>query len=145
MPTGLATTWGYPIGAVAGNYKTMLDGDHPLTYELGMTSYPPSFAAGYFQSPLNAIPTRDYKQLTSPVSAFGKKRRKNVKRKTVRRRKGIKRKSVRRRKTIRITKKMCKKFLRKRSRNPITGNKIKRGGSVYKKFIKMCKKFGLKV
>jgi hypothetical protein len=114
-----------------------------------MTSYPPSFAAGYFQSPLNSISTRDYKQLTAPVSAFGKKRRKNIKRKkTVRRRKGVKRKTVRRkvRRTVRkITKKMCKKFLRKRSRNPITGNKIKRGGSVYKKFIKMCKKFGLRV
>jgi hypothetical protein len=69
MPTGLATTWGYPIGAVANNYSTMLVGDHPLTYEESMTSYPPSFAAGYFQSPLTPIATRN-------LSAFGRRKSK---------------------------------------------------------------------
>jgi len=78
MPTGLTSAWGYPIGAVAGNYKTMLDGDHPLTYELGMTSYPPSFAAGYFQSPLTAIATKN--NVFTPQSAFGKQRNRKTKR-----------------------------------------------------------------
>jgi hypothetical protein len=77
MPTGLATTWGYPIGAVANNYKTMLDGDHPLTYEESLTSYPPSFAAGYFQSPLVPIATRNEYKGSVPVSAFGRKTRRS--------------------------------------------------------------------
>jgi hypothetical protein len=80
MPTGLATTWGYPIGAVANNYKTMLDGDHPLTYEESLTSYPPSFAAGYFQSPLVPIATRNEYKGSVPVSAFGRKSRRKTRR-----------------------------------------------------------------
>jgi hypothetical protein len=82
MPTGLTTTWGYPVGAVANQFQTMMAGDHPLTYELGMTSYPPSFAAGYgsygsnLQSP---ILSAGY----TPQSAFGRtKRRSKSKRKT---------------------------------------------------------------
>ena len=91
MPTGLATTWGYPIGAVANNYKTMLDGDHPLTYEESLTSYPPSFAAGYFQSPLVSIATRNDYKSSGPVSAFGRKTRRTQKtRKTRRKAKGKK-------------------------------------------------------
>ena len=79
MPTGLTTAWGYPPGAVANRFKTMLDGDHPLTYELGLTSYPPIFAAGYnnygseFQSPLTPIAQSNN---VATQSAFGKRKRK---------------------------------------------------------------------
>jgi len=77
MPTGLTTAWGYPVGAVANQFQTMMMGDHPLTYELGMTSYPPSFAAG-FQSPLVGIANGN--SMRTPKSAFGKKKRKTTKR-----------------------------------------------------------------
>ena len=75
MPTGLTTTWGYPVGAVANQFQTMMSGDHPLTYELGMTSYPPSFAAGYFQSPLTTKVN-----LYTPQSAFGRRKTRRSKR-----------------------------------------------------------------
>ena len=82
MPTGLTTTWGYPPGAVANRFKTMLDGDHPLTYELGLTSYPPSFAPGYFQSPI--LPIAQQNMIATPQSAFGRRRRRKSKKSTKR-------------------------------------------------------------
>ena len=70
MPTGLTSAWGYPPGAVANQFQTMLSGDHPLTYELGMSSYPPIFAAdGQFQSPLTPIATQNN------VVNFGRRRK----------------------------------------------------------------------
>jgi transposase len=39
----------------------------------------------------------------------------------------------------RFSKKMCKKFLKKKGRNPLTGRKIKRNGKVYKKLMRDCK------
>ena len=60
MPTGLTTAWGYPPGAVANQFQTMMVGDQPLTYQLGMSSYPPIFAAdGQFQSPLTSIANKN--------------------------------------------------------------------------------------
>jgi len=113
MPTGATSAWGYPIGAVGGQFNTMLEGDHPLTYEQSMTSYPAKFPNGKFQSPLK-----------TNLSGFGYKRRK--------------------RKVKRFSKKMCKKFLKKKNINPLTGRKIKRNGKIYKKFIKDCKFYKLK-
>jgi hypothetical protein len=75
MPTGLTTAWGYPTGAVANQFQTMMAGDHPLTYELGMTSYPPSFgAAGQFQSPLTPIAAKNF---SATIMNFGKRHRKH--------------------------------------------------------------------
>ena len=68
MPTGVTSAWGYPIPYVNSRLQTMLNGDHPLTYELGMTSYPPTFPAGQFQSPLTPIATMN-------ANAFGKSKR----------------------------------------------------------------------
>jgi hypothetical protein len=110
MPTGITSAWGYPINAVGGQIKTMLSGDHPLTYELGMTSYPPTFPGGIYQSPLTPV-------VNSSLSAFGKSKR--------------------------ISKKMCKLFLKNKSQNPLTGRKIKRSGNVFKKLIKDCEHHGL--
>ena len=62
MPTGLTTAWGYPIGAIGGQFNTMLAGDHPLTYEESLTSYPPTFINGKLQTPLTA------------ANAFGKRK-----------------------------------------------------------------------
>jgi len=45
----------------------------------------------------------------------------------------------RKRKVKRFRKKMCKKFLKKKGRNPLTGRKIKRNGKVYKKLMRDCK------
>ena len=73
MPTGLATTWGYPIGSVANRFQTMVSGKHPLTYELGLSSYPPSFVNGEYESPLMSI-SRQNNTFPSQ-SAFGKKNR----------------------------------------------------------------------
>jgi hypothetical protein len=108
MPTGVTNAWGYPIGALAGQLNTMTIGDHPLTYELGMTSYPPTFPGGKFQSPLYG--------LTPSASAFGSRR---------------------------ISKKSCKLFLKNKSRNPLTGRKIKRGGKTFKKLMKECQRHKL--
>ena len=73
MPTGLTSAWGYPIypSGVGGQFKTMLQGDHPLTYELSMSSYPPTFPGGKFQSPLTPI-------AASNMVAFGKKKKKVI-------------------------------------------------------------------
>ena len=103
MPTGLTSALGYPPGAIGGQFNTMLQGDHPLTYENSLTSYPPTFPGGIFQSPLNVN------------FAFGNS----------------------------ISKKVCKIFLKNKSRNPLTGRKIKRSGNVFKKLMKQCEYFNL--
>jgi hypothetical protein len=56
MPTGLTTAWGYPIGAVGGQFNTMLLNNHPLTYEESLTSFPPTFVNGNLQTPLLMVP-----------------------------------------------------------------------------------------
>jgi len=121
MVTGITSAWGYPIQSIAGMSKTMVKGNHPLTYELGMSSYSPTFKNGQFISPLYG---------SSPVSAFGKKRKNRVKRKT--------KKSVKR-----FSKKVCRLFLKNKSKNPVTGRKIKRSGKTYKKFVSECKRHKL--
>lgn len=73
MPTGLTTAWGYPIDSVANRYQTMVSGNHPLTYELGLSSYPPSFVNGEFQSPLTSIAQKN------KFTAFGKRKSKRSK------------------------------------------------------------------
>ena len=108
MPTGLTSAWGYPPGALSNQFNTMLQGDHPLTYESSMTSYPPTFPGGIFQSPLTPIANNNN-------FAFGSS----------------------------ISKKVCKLFLKNKSRNPLTGRKIKRSGKVFKNLIKQCEKFNL--
>jgi hypothetical protein len=118
MPTGLTTAWGYPVGAVGNQIKTMLQGDHPLTYENSLTSSPPRFITGQFQSPLTPI-------AESNLVAFGKKSRKRTKRK------------------VRTSKKICRAFLKNKSVNPSTGRRIKRSGNTYKKLMKACKYYGL--
>jgi hypothetical protein len=73
MPTGLTTAWGYPPGAVANQFQTMMSGDHPLTYEFGMSSYPPIFAAdGQFQSPLTPIAAQNNNAM---IMNFGRRRK----------------------------------------------------------------------
>jgi len=52
---GKTSAWGFPIGAVGGQFQTMLQGDHPLTYEQSIVSYPPTFPNGQLQSPLTPI------------------------------------------------------------------------------------------
>ena len=64
MVTGATSAWGFPINAVGGQIKTMLQGDHPLTYEESLTSYYPKIVNGEFQSPLLRI------------NSFGKKKNK---------------------------------------------------------------------
>ena len=125
MPTGATSAWGYPIGAVGGQFNTMLQGDHPLTYEQSMTSYPAKFPGGKFQSPLTPVAAAN-------LTGFGyKPRQRNLYKR-------------RKRKSKRISKKMCKKFLKKKNINPLTGRKIKRNGAIYKRFIKDCKFYKLK-
>lgn len=53
MPTGITSAWGYPINSIGGQFGTMVIGNHPLTYEHSLTSYPPRFKDGILQSPLN--------------------------------------------------------------------------------------------
>ena len=122
MVTGATSAWGYPIQSLAGMSKTMVNGNHPLTYELSLSSFPPTFKNGQFISPLYG---------SSPVSAFGKKR------------KSVKRKSVKRKSIKRFSKKVCRLFLKNKSRNPVTGRKLKRGGKTFKKFISECKRHKL--
>ena len=95
----------------------MLQGDHPLTYESSMTSYPPTFPGGIFQSPLTPISSQNNfaSQNNNVNFAFGSS----------------------------ISKKVCKLFLKNKSRNPLTGRKIKRSGKVFKNLIKQCEKFNL--
>ena len=50
----------------------------------------------------------------------------------------------RKRKVKRFSKKMCKKFLKKKGRNPLTGRKIKRNGVMYKRLMRDCKYHKLK-
>ena len=119
MVTGVTSAWGYPIQAVGGMSNVMVNGNHPLTYELGMSSYPPTFKNGQFISPLYS---------SSPFSAFGKKRKSKSK----------KTKNVKR-----FSKKICRLFLKNKSRNPVTGRKLKRGGKTFKKFISECKRHKL--
>ena len=77
MPTGLTTAWGYPPGAVANQFQTMISEGQPLTYQLGMTSYPPIFAAnGQFQSPLTPIANQNNIGMSMN---FGRRRRKHKK------------------------------------------------------------------
>ena len=59
MPTGLTSAWGYPPGAIGGQFNTMLQGDHPLTYENSLTSYSPTFPGGIYQSPLTPISSQN--------------------------------------------------------------------------------------
>ena len=117
MPTGLTSAWGYPMGALSNQFSTMLQGDHPLTYESSMTSYPPTFPGGIFQSPLTPIANNNNfaSQNNNVNFAFGSS----------------------------ISKKVCKLFLKNKSRNPLTGRKIKRSGKVFKNLIKQCEKFNL--
>ena len=119
MPTGVTSAWGYPIGAVGGQFRTMLQGDHPLTYEQSMTSYAPTFMNGKLISPLTPIAAEN-------LNAFGYKRRQS------------------KRKVKRFSKKMCKKFLKKKGRNPLTGRKIKRNSATYKRLMRDCKYHKLK-
>ena len=65
----------------------------PLTYQLALTSNPPSFPNGKFQSPITPISI-------SNMSAFGKSKK--------------------------LSKSICKKFLKNKSINPVSGRKIKR-------------------
>ena len=69
MVTGVTSAWGYPVNAVGGQINTMLQGDHPLTYEESLTSYSPKIVNGNFQSPL------------STINAFGRKKGKKSLRK----------------------------------------------------------------
>ena len=108
MPTGLTSALGYPMGTLINQFSTMLQGDHPLTYENSLTSYPPTFPGGIFQSPLTPISSQNN-------FAFGSS----------------------------ISKKVCKLFLKNKSRNPLTGRKIKRSGNVFKKLMKQCEYFNL--
>ena len=130
MVTGVTSAWGYPIQNIAGISRTMVNGNHPLTYELGMSSYPPTFKNGQFISPLyssNAV--------SAPSAmGFGRKTRKTKKsKKTVKRKKSVKR----------FSKKVCRMFLKNKLKNPVTGRKIKRGGKTFKKFISECKRHKL--
>jgi len=43
----------------------------------------------------------------------------------------------------RYSKKVCKLFLKNKSRNPVSGRKIKRSGQVFKNLMKQCEKYGL--
>ena len=117
MPTGLTSAWGYPMGALSNQFSTMLQGDHPLTYENSLTSYPPTFPGGIFQSPLTPISSQNNfaSQNNNVNVAFGSS----------------------------ISKKVCKLFLKNKSRNPITGRKIKRSGKVFKNLMKQCEYFNL--
>jgi hypothetical protein len=135
MPTGATSAWGYPIGAVGGQFNTMLQGDHPLTYEQSMTSYPAKFPNGKFQSPLTQIAAGN-------LSGFGYKPRQRRGVATLLHRSNLYKRS--KRKVKRFSKKMCKKFLKKKNINPLTGRKIKRNGKIYKRFIKDCKFYKLK-
>jgi hypothetical protein len=51
MVRGITSAWGFPISA--SGWNSLLKGDHPLTYEQSLTSYPPTFPNGQFQSPLS--------------------------------------------------------------------------------------------
>jgi len=127
MVTGVTSAWGYPIQNIAGISKTMVNGDHPLTYEFGLSSYPPTFKNGQFISPLyssNAVSAPS-------ASRFGRKTKKT--KKTVKRKSDVKR----------FSKKVCRLFLKNKSKNPVTGRKIKRSGKTYKKFISECKRHKL--
>ena len=110
MPTGLTSAWGYPIGAVAGQFKTMEFGEIPLTYQLGLTSNPPTFPNGKFQSPLTPIAIGN-------MYAFGTSKK--------------------------LSKKICKQFLKNKSINPVTGRKIKRSGKTFKNLMKECERHSL--
>ena len=74
MPTGVTSAWGIPINAVGGQINTMLEGDHPLTYEQSLTSYRPMFINGNLQSPLLNVSKAN---LQKP-NAFGKQRKLNL-------------------------------------------------------------------
>ena len=131
MVTGVTGAWGYPIQSIAGMSKTMVNGDHPLTYEFNLSSYPPTFKNGQFISPLYSS-----NQVSAPTMGFGRKTRKTKKtKKTVKRKT---RKSVKR-----FSKKVCRLFLKNKSKNPVTGRKIKRSGKTYKKFVSECKRHKL--
>jgi hypothetical protein len=110
MPTGLTSAWGYPPFSVAGYKKTMEFGDTPLTYQFGLSSIPPSFPNGKFQSPLTPIAIRN-------ISAFGKSKK--------------------------LSKSICKQFLKNKSINPVTGRKIKRSGKTFKNLMNECDRNGL--
>jgi len=131
MVTGATSAWGYPIQSIAGMSKTMVNGVHPLTYEFGLSSYPPTFKNGQFISPLYSS-----NQVSAPMS-FGRKTRKT--KKTKKTKKPVKRKSD----VKRFSKKVCRLFLKNKSKNPVTGRKIKRSGKTYKKFVSECKRHKL--
>ena len=110
MPTGLTTAWGYSPTNLGGFGKTMEYNNIPLTYQLSLTSIPPSFPNGKFQSPITPIAIGN-------MSAFGRSKR--------------------------VSKSVCKEFLKKKSINPVTGRKIKRSGKTFKNLMKECERHGL--
>ena len=110
MPTGLTSAWGYPIYPSGVGRNTMEINNIPLTYQLALTSNPPSFPNGKFQSPITPISI-------SNMSAFGKSKK--------------------------LSKSICKKFLKNKSINPVSGRKIKRSGKTFKNLMKECERHRL--
>ena len=77
MVTGIASgPWGYSTANVAGLRRTMEIGNHPLTYEQSLTSYPPSFKNGRMISPIS-IANKDYYTKSSSSVNFGKSKNVN--------------------------------------------------------------------
>ena len=76
MATGVSTPLGYSINAVGGLLPRSEVGLHPLSYELGLTSYPPTFSGyGNFISPLEYINGyRYHKARNSYGLSIGKKK-----------------------------------------------------------------------
>jgi len=159
MPSGIsAGAWGYSPEQVAGMLPMVESGLHPLTYELNLTSYPPTFMNGKFVSPLTIANKGLYTRGNSYGGVVCKKNNKSVckkflKNKTVNPTTGrpIKRRgklynslSKKCKDTKKITKKYCVKFLESgKTINPLTGRTIKPNGTVYKKFMEKCKKYEL--
>jgi hypothetical protein len=77
MPTGIVSgAWGYSPQNVAGMKNSAEFGDQPLTYQLGLTSVPPTFSkeSGEMVSPLTVANKGYY----SKQPGFGKRKTNDV-------------------------------------------------------------------
>ena len=121
-PTGIAAgAWGDSPAMVAGLQNRMAHGDYQLTYEEPMTSIPPMyFFQDDFISPLT--------KANNFISAFGRRR----KRKTVKR------------KTLKIKRRSTKKKTKKTKKAKKTKKGIKKAIKFYKKYKKSRSKLSFK-
>lgn len=149
MATGISTPLGYSINTVGGLLPRSEIGLHPLSYELGLTSYPPTFSGyGNFISPLEHINKYRYHKSKNSYGAYEKKI-KNVNRyrySTGRSNNIGSRSNISSRRSNNIgsnnNKLKCVSFLKNRNVNPYTGRPIKKNGSTYNRLVDKCKRKG---